>query len=50
MDPNAPAPLEPKKSNTGLIIAIVAVVVLCCCCISVVLLYQYGDLLVNSFG
>ncbi len=38
----APAP-APKKSNTGLIIAII-VVVLCCCCLLVVAVgWIYGD-------
>jgi hypothetical protein len=50
MDPNAPVPVEPKKSNTTLIIAVVVVVVLCCCCIGAALLWQYGDVLMNSFG
>lgn len=50
MDPNAPAPLEPKKNNTMMIVAVVAVVVLCCCCIGAALLWQYGDLITNSLG
>ena len=41
--PLTPAPEEPRKSNTPLIIGAVVAVVLCCCCITVVLLYQYGD-------
>jgi hypothetical protein len=48
--PINPAPVEPKKSNTTLIIAVVAVALLCCCCIALGLLWQYGDLLMNSFG
>jgi hypothetical protein len=39
----APAPVEPKKTNTTLIIAVVAAVVLCCCCIALGLAWQYGD-------
>jgi len=40
-------PAEPKRSNTGIIIGVVAVVLLCCCCITGVLLWQYGDQLVQ---
>ena len=47
--PYAPLPEEPKKSNTTLIIAVVTVVLLCCCCITLGLLWQYGDILINSF-
>ncbi|HJS18812.1 MAG TPA: hypothetical protein VJ785_08685 [Anaerolineales bacterium] len=47
--PIAPAPLEPKKSNTPIIVAIVAVVLVCCCCLALGLLWQFGDALMNSF-
>lgn len=33
METPTSAPVEPKKSNTGLIIGIVVVVLLCCCCL-----------------
>lgn len=33
METPTPAPVEPKKSNTALIIGIVVVVLLCCCCL-----------------
>ena len=46
--PVTPAPVEPKKTNTNLIIAIVAVVLLCCCCIGLALLWQYGDLIMQN--
>ena len=48
--PGMSAPLEPKKSNTGLIVAVVAVVLLCCCCITVAALWQYGDALMQAIG
>ena len=48
--PITPAPEEPKKSNTGLIIGVVTVVVLCCCCIAAVALWQYGDALMQALG
>ena len=42
---------EPKKSNTGLIIAIVLVLLLCCCCILGVCgwwLWNNGDSLTGA--
>ena len=33
METLAPVPVEPKKSNTGLIIGVVVVLLLCCCCV-----------------
>jgi hypothetical protein len=48
--PGMSAPQEPKKSNTGLIIGVVVVVVLCCCCIAGVLLWQYGDAIMQSIS
>jgi hypothetical protein len=48
--PGMSAPQEPKKSNTGLIIAVVAVVVLCCCCIGGAVLWQYGDVIMQSIS
>jgi len=48
--PIPPAPVEPKKSNTGLIVTIVAFVVLCCCCIAAVALWQYGDAIMQALN
>jgi hypothetical protein len=36
-------PTQPKKSNTGLIVAVVAGVLLCCCCLLLVVGWTYGD-------
>ena len=41
----------PKKSNTGLIIAIVVFLLLCCCCVSGICgwwLYTNGDSLIGT--
>ena len=46
--PITPAPEEPRKSNTPMIIAAVAVVLLCCCCLGLGLLWQYGDAIVQG--
>jgi len=48
METPAPVNVEPKKSNTGLIIGIVVVVLLCCCCLLIavgayVARTQYGN-------
>ena len=43
-------PETPKKSNTGLIIGIVVAVLLCCCCVSIVLLYQFGDQILQALN
>ena len=48
--PGMSAPQEPRKSNTGLIVAVVAVVVLCCCCITAAVLWQYGDAIMQAIG
>lgn len=46
-----PPESAPKKSNTTLIIIIVVVaVLLCCCCLSIVLLYKFGDQILNYLG
>jgi hypothetical protein len=40
----------PKKSNTGMIIAIIVIILLCCCCISTIAgwyLWMNGDSLMN---
>lgn len=48
--PLTPAPEEPKRSNTTLIIAGVSVVLLCCCCITLALAWQYGDQIIQALG
>jgi hypothetical protein len=48
--PLAPAPEEPKKSNTPLIIAGVVAVLLCCCCATLALAWQYGDQIMQGLG
>lgn len=49
MDEYTPAAEAPKKRNTTLIIIIiVAVVLLCCCCCTLVLAYQYGDMILKE--
>jgi hypothetical protein len=40
-------PVEPRKSNQGLIIGIVVAVVLCCCCVAIAGLWFGGDYLVQ---
>ncbi|MCJ7434942.1 MAG: hypothetical protein MUO77_15780 [Anaerolineales bacterium] len=47
--PDIPMPEEPKKSNTGVIIAVGVVVLLCCCCITVIGLWTFGDQLMAMF-
>ncbi len=45
-----PAPDQPKKSNTGLIVAIV-LIVLCCLCIGgIVLAWNFGDQVLKLLG
>jgi hypothetical protein len=44
------APVEPKKSNTGLIIAVVAGVLLCCCCLVLVVGWFYGDAFIQMLN
>lgn len=42
----SPMPDQPKKNNTGLIVAIIVLVVLCLCCVAlggIYYLYQNGD-------
>lgn len=41
------SPVQPKKSNTGIIIAVVVVLLLCCCCIGIAIAYQFGDCLTS---
>jgi len=48
--PLTPAPEEPKRSNTPLIVAGVVVVLLCCCCIALALAWQYGDQVLQALG
>ena len=43
-------PAEPKKSNTGIYIAVAAVVLLCCCCITAAVLWQYGDQIMSALN
>ena len=46
-----PIQVEPKKSNTGLIIGIVVVVLLCCCCLIVIgLLTLMGPMVGKVFS
>jgi hypothetical protein len=47
---NEQMPAEPKKNNNTVIIAVVVVVLLCCCCIGAGLLWQYGDVIMQSLG
>ncbi len=46
----APAPEQPKKSNTWLIVVIVIVVLCCLCLIVGGALYQYGDQIMKALG
>lgn len=46
----APMPEQPKKSNTGLIIAIVVIVLCCLCAGGAVVLYQFGDQILKAMG
>jgi hypothetical protein len=48
--PVMPAPEQPRKNNTPLIIGVVAAVVLCCCCVTLALLWQFGDAIIQSLG
>jgi hypothetical protein len=48
--PLAPAPQEPKKTNTLLITIIIAIMLLCCCCLAVALAWQYGDQVIQALG
>lgn len=50
MTENVEAPTPPKKTNTGLIVAIVALLFLCCCCIALVALYFGYDALGDPLG
>jgi len=45
-------PIEPpkKKNTTLIIIVVVALVLVCCCCTALGLLWQYGDVILNSLG
>lgn len=45
--PITPAPEEPRKTNTWLIVGIVAIVLCCCCLLLLAVLYQFGDCLTN---
>jgi hypothetical protein len=50
MSMSDPTPVQPKKSNTGLIIAVV-VILLCCCCVLIgVLGWNFGDSLIKMLG
>ena len=46
--PLTPGPEQPRKSNSTMIIAAVAVALLCCCCLGLGLLWQYGDVILQS--
>ena len=48
--PISPAPDEPRRSNTPLIIGAVVVVLLCCCCVVLALAWQYGDQIIQALG
>jgi hypothetical protein len=48
--PISPAPDEPKRSNTPLIIGAVVAVLLCCCCVIVLGGWFYGDQIIQALG
>jgi hypothetical protein len=48
--PLAPAPEEPRKSNTPLIIGAIVAVLLCCCCVIVLGGWFYGDQIIEALG
>jgi DNA-binding transcriptional regulator of glucitol operon len=42
--------VAPKKSRTGLIIAIVVIVLCCCCALMLGVAWNYGDQLMQMLG
>ena len=50
--PPVQPPVQPKKSNRTIwiVVAIIAVLLCCCVIVAIVLLYQYGDQILNSIN